>query len=85
MQEADFLTIKEVAVLAGISSYSIRRYVASGRLDAVKKRRTILIPRSAVEKLVRQCAKCLTLFVPKASPQEPLFCPVCAPLARFRS
>ena len=82
MPEVELLTANEAAVLAGVSPDHIRRYVATGRLTAVRDGRMIQIPRSAVQKLVRQCARCHERYVPKGPSPQPSFCPACAPLAR---
>ena len=82
MQKMDLLTANEAAVLMCISPNLIRQYVASGRLVAVRNGHTIRIPRSEVDKIVRQCERCYKRFVPKFSNVESLLCPACKLLYR---
>lgn len=82
MQDADLLTANEAAVLVGVTPDLIRRYVSSGRLNAVRNRHTIRIPRESIAKLVRQCGKCHERFVPENAGTNPAFCPACVTLER---
>ena len=82
MQDADLLTANEAALVVGVAPDLIRRYVSSGRLNAVRNGRMIRIHRESIAKLVRQCERCNQRFVPKTAGSDPVFCPACAPLER---
>lgn len=85
MQDVELLTANEAEVLVGVSPDLIRRYVSSGRLNAVRNGRRIRVTRESIAKLVRQCEWCHERFVPKNAGPAPAFCPACAPLARHAS
>ena len=58
MREQEWLSLREAADALGISEVSARRWVKSGKLEAAQPGRKYIVPREAVEELLR----------PKASP-----------------
>ncbi|MBA2277078.1 MAG: helix-turn-helix domain-containing protein [Chloroflexia bacterium] len=48
----DLLTVKETAALLKVSPLTVRRYIAAGRLSAVRFGRRIRVQREAVEGLI---------------------------------
>ena len=48
----EFLTVQETATLLKVSPITIRRYIGSGRLPAVRIGRAIRVQREAVEELL---------------------------------
>ena len=50
----ELLTVKQVADLLQLHEITIRRYIKSGRLDAVRIGRNVRVPRRAVEALLRE-------------------------------
>ena len=57
----ELLTVKQVAELLQLHEMTIRRYIRSGKLEAVRVGRRIRVPRAAVEAM-------LTLQVEKSAP-----------------
>ncbi len=52
MMNDQYLTIKQVAEQLQLSESTIRRYIKSGRLDAVRIGRNVRVPRQAVAELL---------------------------------
>ena len=50
---AELLSIQEVAQITGLHEITIRRYVRSGELEAVRIGRRIRVRREAVDKLMK--------------------------------
>jgi excisionase family DNA binding protein len=81
MREINMITANDAAAILGVSPDLIRRYVASGRLRAIREGGRIHFPREAAEKLVSVCDHCHVRFVPKAEITN--LCPACVRLQRY--
>ena len=51
MTEERFLSVKEVSKIFSLSTRTVWRWIADGKLDAIKIGRSVRIPTSEVERL----------------------------------
>jgi len=74
MSTGERLTVTEAAARMGKRPETVRRWIAAGKIDAIRDGAHVFIPTAALDALERTCEQCGKTYTPNRPTRESRFC-----------